>query len=80
MRAYRKYNEVKTGGVGNNAGMTEEERLMYSNNCNGSGAAWERGFVAVCATLAMGLGLMARPAEAQPFAYVTNDGSPELSR
>jgi YVTN family beta-propeller protein len=29
--------------------------------------------------LAMGLGLMARPAEAQPFAYVTNENSNTVS-
>ena len=52
---------------------------MYSNNRNESGAAWARGFMALCAVLAMGLGLMARPAEAAPFAYVTNDGADTVS-
>jgi YVTN family beta-propeller protein len=32
-----------------------------------------RGFMAFFAMLAMGLGMMARPAEAQPFAYITNN-------
>ena len=45
---------------------------MYSNNSNGNGAARARGFMALFAMLAMGLGLMASPAEAAPFAYVTN--------
>ncbi len=53
---------------------------MYGNNSNHSGVAWARGFMALFATaLAMGLGLMARPAEAQPFAYVTNDGVASVS-
>jgi YVTN family beta-propeller protein len=46
---------------------------MYSDNRNGSRAAPARGFVALGAMLAMGLGLMASPAAA-PFAYVTNGG------
>jgi hypothetical protein len=42
---------------------------MYGHNRNGSRAAWARGFVALFAiVLAMGLGLMALPAEAAPFA------------
>jgi hypothetical protein len=49
---------------------------MYSNNHNESRVAWARGFMALCAVLAMGLGLMARPAEAAPFAYVTDAASP----
>ena len=52
---------------------------MYSNNSNGNGAASARGFVALCAMLAMGLGLMAPPAEAQPFAYVANCDSDSVS-
>jgi YVTN family beta-propeller protein len=47
---------------------------MYSNNRSGSAAMRARGFVALWAVLAMGLGLMASPAEAAPFAYVTNTG------
>ena len=47
---------------------------MYSNNRIGGRAAQALGFMALCAVLAMGLGLMARPAEAAPFAYVTNSG------
>jgi hypothetical protein len=48
---------------------------MYSDNRNGSRVAWARGFMALFATaLAMGLGLMARPAAAAPFAYVTIQG------
>ena len=45
---------------------------MHSDNGNGSRAASARGFGALCAVLAMGFGLMARPAAAAPFAYVTN--------
>ena len=45
---------------------------MYNYNSNGSRAAPARGFMALLAMLAMGLGLMASPAEAAPFAYVTN--------
>jgi YVTN family beta-propeller protein len=47
---------------------------MSSNNRNGRRAAWARGFMALFAVLAMGLGLMASPAAAAPFAYVTDDG------
>ena len=47
--------------------------LMYNNNSNRGRAAWARGFMAFFAMLAMGLGVMARPAEAQPFAYITNN-------
>jgi YVTN family beta-propeller protein len=46
---------------------------MRSDNSNGSRAASARGFMALCAVLAMGLGAMASPAQAAPFAYVTND-------
>jgi YVTN family beta-propeller protein len=35
-------------------------------------APHRRGFVALCATLALGLGLIASPAEAAPFAYLTS--------
>jgi YVTN family beta-propeller protein len=52
---------------------------MRGDNGNGSGAAWARGFAALCAMLAMGLGLMARPAAAAPFAYVTNFGANSVS-
>ena len=45
-----------------------------TTNSNGSRAASARGFMALFAMLAMGLGLMARPAEAAPFAYVANVG------
>ena len=39
-----------------------------------SRAAWARGFMALFAiVLAMGLGAMASPAEAAPFAYVANE-------
>ncbi len=41
---------------------------MYSNNSNGNGAAQARGFMALFAiVLAMGLGLLASPAEAAPL-------------
>jgi YVTN family beta-propeller protein len=46
---------------------------MRSNNSIGSRAAPAWGFVALFAMLAMGLGLLAFPAAAAPFAYVTND-------
>jgi YVTN family beta-propeller protein len=52
---------------------------MYSINSNGSRAAWAGGFMALWAVLAMGLGMMARPAEAAPFAYVANSGSDIVS-
>jgi YVTN family beta-propeller protein len=58
--------------VWKNAGVGGEECYMSRNNSNRSRAAWARGFVALCAVLAMGLGLMARPAEAAPFGYVAN--------
>jgi len=44
---------------------------MYSNNSNGSRTVPARGFMGLFAMLAMGLSLMARPAAASPFAYVT---------
>ncbi|MGC2222012.1 MAG: hypothetical protein WA624_06425 [Methylocella sp.] len=46
---------------------------MYSNISNGSRAASAPGFMAPWVMLAMGLGLMASPAAAAPFAYVTNE-------
>jgi hypothetical protein len=46
---------------------------MYNNNSNRRRAASARGFMALWAGLAMGLGAMASPAEAQPFAYVANN-------
>jgi YVTN family beta-propeller protein len=52
---------------------------MYGNNSNGNGAAWARGFTALWTVLAIGLGLAAFPAEAQPFAYVANGGSNTVS-
>jgi YVTN family beta-propeller protein len=48
---------------------------MYRNNRIGNCAASARGFVALCAMLAMGLALMTSPAEAAPFAYVTGSNS-----
>ncbi len=53
---------------------------MFSNNRNGSRAARARGFMALWAMLAMGLGLLASPAAAAPFAYVANSWTPTLSR
>jgi YVTN family beta-propeller protein len=47
---------------------------MYSNNRNGRRATSARGFMALCALLALGLGLMASQVEAAPFAYVANEG------
>jgi DNA-binding beta-propeller fold protein YncE len=52
---------------------------MYSNNTNGSRAASARGFAALFAALAMGLALVASPAEGAPFAYVTNFTSANVS-
>ncbi len=49
---------------------------MRSDNSNASRAASARGFMAFCVMLAMGLGVLARPAEAAPFAYVTNSVTP----
>ena len=47
---------------------------MHSNN------SWARGFMALFAiVLAMGLALAACPAEAAPFAYVTNSSSGTVS-
>jgi YVTN family beta-propeller protein len=46
---------------------------MHSNNSSGTRAASARRFMAIVAILlAMGLGVMARPAEAAPFAYALN--------
>ena len=52
---------------------------MYYNNHHESRAAPARRFMALWAVLAMGLGLMARPAVAAPFAYVANEGSANVS-
>jgi len=52
---------------------------MRSDDSNGSRATSARGVVALFAMLAMGLGLMARPAAAAPFAYVTNAFSNNVS-
>jgi YVTN family beta-propeller protein len=46
---------------------------LRSNNGNGSRAAPARGFMALWAMLVMGLGLLASPAAAAPFAYVANN-------
>src|ERR1700726_1023040 len=49
-------------------------------NSNGSRAAAARGFMALFAVmLVMGLGAMAPPGEAAPFAYVTNGGDNAVS-
>jgi hypothetical protein len=41
------------------------EAMMQNDNSYGSCASFARGFAALCAVLAMGLGLMARPAVAE---------------
>ena len=51
---------------------------MNCNNRNESRAACAGGCMALCAVLAMGLGSAASPAEAAPFAYVTNSGDGTL--
>jgi hypothetical protein len=56
-----------------------KECYMYSNSHNGSRAASAGGFMAVCAVLAMGLGLTATPAAAAPYAYVANVFSNNVS-
>ncbi|MDQ6701885.1 MAG: hypothetical protein M3Z96_01655 [Pseudomonadota bacterium] len=50
---------------------------MQGNNSRR--AAWARGFTAFWTMLAIGLGAMASPAEAAPFAYVTNSASGSVS-
>jgi YVTN family beta-propeller protein len=53
---------------------------MDSHNSDASRAATARaGFMALFAVLAMGLGLLASPAEAAPFAYVVNNGDNSVS-
>lgn len=52
---------------------------MNSNDINGSGAVLARGLAALWVVLAVGLGLMARSAEAAPFAYVANHDSKNVS-
>jgi hypothetical protein len=53
---------------------------MDSHNSDGSRAATARaGFLALCAALAMGLGSLASPAVAAPFAYVANAGDNTVS-
>jgi YVTN family beta-propeller protein len=55
------------------------EAMMQNDNSHGSCASVRRGFIALFAMLAMGLGLMARPTEAAPFAYVANETSNNVS-
>jgi YVTN family beta-propeller protein len=45
---------------------------MSSNNCDRSRAARARGFAVLFAVLALGLGLLASPTKAAPFAYAPN--------
>ena len=53
---------------------------MQAFNSNGSRALWTRGFVvALWAIAAMALALGIWPAEAAPFAYVTDNGSNSVS-
>ncbi|MGH6852376.1 MAG: cytochrome D1 domain-containing protein, partial [Methylocella sp.] len=52
---------------------------MQNNHSNGSFPSFARGFAAVGAVLAMGLGLKATPAEAAPFAYVANGATNTVS-
>src|ERR1700730_4083573 len=53
---------------------------MHSNNSKGARAPPARGFMSLFAImLALGLGAMAPPAGAQPFAYVANNGSNSVS-
>ena len=53
--------------------------IMQNNDSNGSRASWARGAAALGIVLVMGLGLMASPAEADPFVYVPNDGAATVS-
>ena len=46
--------------------------LMRSSNSSRSRAAWVREFIGLWTVLAIGLGLLVRPAAAAPFAYVAN--------
>jgi YVTN family beta-propeller protein len=55
-----------------------KECYMFNDN-HESRATPARRFMALWAVLAMGLGLMARPAAAAPFAYVANEGSANVS-
>ncbi|MGC2224452.1 MAG: beta-propeller fold lactonase family protein, partial [Methylocella sp.] len=52
---------------------------MYRHNRNGRRAEWARGLMALFALLPMGLGAMVRPAEAAPFAYLTNEADNNVS-
>ena len=56
--------------------MTVASQLIIANQAapNRCGDLWPLG-----AVLAMGLGLVAQPAEAAPFAYVTNSGANTVS-
>jgi hypothetical protein len=62
--------ELRETAGGSRHGLIMGGDIMRCNNSNGSRAAWARGFAALCAVLAMGVGLLASPAAAQPFAYV----------
>ena len=51
---------------------------MPGKHSNRSRAFWARGFAALSGLLALA-GACARPAEAAPFAYVTNSGATTVS-
>jgi YVTN family beta-propeller protein len=51
---------------------------VYSDKSSGN-ALRARGFMALLATLVMGLGLLAMPSAAAAFAYVANSGSNTVS-
>jgi YVTN family beta-propeller protein len=52
---------------------------MYNNKSCNKRASMTRGFLALCAVLAIWLGALASTAEAQPFAYVANGSSNTVS-
>jgi YVTN family beta-propeller protein len=57
----------------------EKEYFMYNISGNGTRTAPARSVAALWAMLAMGLGLLASPAEAAPFAYVGNNHTNTVS-
>jgi YVTN family beta-propeller protein len=59
--------------------MYNNKVLTNNTNNNRGRAAWARGFIPLFAVLAMGLALAASPAEAAPFAYVTNSNDNTVS-
>ncbi len=80
LSAERNWSKIKhkIGSLKNKPGISEGEYFMFDSNIKRNRAAFAGGN-ALGFVLAMGLGLPACPAEAAPFAYVTNESSNTVS-